>query len=167
MTSKSFEFTAAVRGYHVYGDIWLPSINETLKCMHELGNAYDVFAIKCMKGNRIVGHLLREISRPTKYLLDRGAIITAIITSEHYRKSPLFQGGLEIRCLVRVTVIATVRGHLLIKRYGELVEALYTEPKDEVIVGSYLKPNVSLVNGNSRVPAKRNKDQKTKRRGEM
>ena len=46
----------------------------------------------------IVGHLPREISRPTKYLLDQGAIVTATITSGHYRKSPLFQSGLEIRC---------------------------------------------------------------------
>ena len=45
----------------------------------------------------IVGHTLREISRPIKYLLDQGANVTGTITSEHYRKSPLFQGGLEIR----------------------------------------------------------------------
>ena len=82
MRVKSFEFTAAVRGFHVYRDIWLPYINETLKCFHELGNAYDVFTVKCMKGNMIVGHLPREISRPTKCLLDRGAIVTATITSE-------------------------------------------------------------------------------------
>ena len=93
---KSFEFTATVRRFHVYRDIWLPYINETLKCLHELGNAYDVFAIKCIKGNMIVGHIPREISRPTKHLLDQGAIVTATITSEHYRKSLLFQGGLEL-----------------------------------------------------------------------
>ena len=45
----------------------------------------------------IVGHTLREISRPIKYLLDQGTNVTGTITSEHYRKSPLFQGGLEIR----------------------------------------------------------------------
>ena len=94
---KSFEFVAAVRGFHVYRDIWLPYINETVKCLHEFGNTYYVFAIKCIKGNMIVGHLPREMSRPIKYLLDRGAIVTATITSEHYRKSLLFQGGLEIR----------------------------------------------------------------------
>ena len=66
---------------------------------------------KCIKGNVIVGHLPREISRPTKYLLDRGTLVTATIMSEHYRKSLLFQGGLEIRCVIIVTMIATVRGH--------------------------------------------------------
>ena len=46
MNVKSFEFRAAARGLHVYRDICLPYIDETLKCLHELGNAYDVFAIK-------------------------------------------------------------------------------------------------------------------------
>ena len=97
MSVKSFEFTAAVRGFHVYRDIWLPYINETVKCLHEFGNTYYVFAIKCLKGNMIIGHLRREICRPIKYLLDRGTIVAATITSEDYRKSPLFQGGLEIQ----------------------------------------------------------------------
>ena len=91
---KSFEFTAAVQGFHIYQGVWLPYINEKLKRFHELGNACDVFTNKCIKKNMIVGHLPREISRPTKCLLDRGAIVTATITSEHHRKSPLFQGGL-------------------------------------------------------------------------
>ena len=70
MSVKSFEFTAVVRGFRVYRDIWLPYISETLKCLHELGNAYNVFTIKCIKRNMIVGYLPREISRLTKYLLD-------------------------------------------------------------------------------------------------
>ena len=124
MSVKSFEFTAAVRGFHVYRDIWLTYISDTLKCLHEFQNAYDVFAIKCIKGNIIVGHLLREISRPTKYLLDRGAIVTATITSTHYRKSPLFQGGLGIQCVITFTMIATVCGHLLLQRYEQFVKTL-------------------------------------------
>ena len=36
MSVKGFELTSAVRGLHVYGDIWLPYINETLKYFHEL-----------------------------------------------------------------------------------------------------------------------------------
>ena len=75
MSVKSFEFTAAVQGFRVYRDIWLPYINETLKCFHELGNACDVFTVRCMKGSMIVGHLSREISRPTKCLLGRGGLL--------------------------------------------------------------------------------------------
>ena len=65
IVDMSVKITASVREFHVYRDIWLTYINETLKCLHELGNAYYVFVIKCIKGN-----LLREIPRQTKYLLD-------------------------------------------------------------------------------------------------
>ena len=158
MNVKSFEFAAAGRGFHVYQDIWLPYINETVKCLHELGNTYYVFAIKCIKGNMIVGHLPKEISRPTKYPLDWGAIVTATITSENCEKSPLFQGGLEIRWVTTVTMIATVRGRLLLQRYEQFVKILYAEPKDKVIVGSYLKKtNLSAVQANERVRAKKKK----------
>ena len=33
--SISFEFTAAIRGYHVYQKTWQPELNETLVCIHE------------------------------------------------------------------------------------------------------------------------------------
>ena len=78
------------------------------------------------------------ISRPTKYLLDWGKLLTATITSEHYRKFLLFQGRLKIPCVITVTMIATVRGHLLLQRCEQFVKTLYAEPKDKVIVGSYL-----------------------------
>ena len=110
--------------------------------MHELGNAYVVFAIKCIKGNVIVGPLPREISRPKKYLLDRGAIVPATITSEHYRKYLLFKGGLEIRCVITAIVIAAVCGHLLLQRYEQFVKTLDAEPEDEFIVRSYLTGKV-------------------------
>ena len=106
----------------------------------------------------VAGHLPREISRPTKYLLNQGAIVTAIITSEHYWKSPLFQGELETRCVITVTMIATVRGHLLLQRYEQFVKTLYTEPRDEVIVGSYLtKTNLSVIQENDGVRTKKKK----------
>ena len=106
----------------------------------------------------IVGYLPREISRLTKYLLDQGAIVTAPITSEHYRKFPLFQGGREIRCVITVTMIATARGHLLLQRYEQFVKTLYAEPKDEVIIGSYLtKTNLSVVQANDEVRANKKK----------
>ena len=160
---KSFEFTASVRGFHVCRDICLPYINQTLKCLHELGNAYDVFAIKCIKGNMIVGHLPREISRPTKYLLDRGAIVTATITPEHYRKSPLFQDGLEIRCVITVIVIASVRRHLLPQIYEQFVKTLYAEPKDEVIVGFYFtEKNPSIVQANDGFVQRRKRTQRAR-----
>ena len=79
--SRSFEFTAAIRGYHVYQKFWQPELNETLVCIHERGNEFDAFSVKTVRAldNATVGHLPREISRPTKYLLDRGGTLKAVI----------------------------------------------------------------------------------------
>ena len=127
-TLKVTEFSAAVRGYHYYGSICFPGKEEQLDCSHDLGNVVDVFAIKtCKPDGTVVGHLPREISRAAKFFLDRGAQISAILTSTDYRRSPLVQGGLEIAC------------HLLMDRYVEIVKVNYIEPKHEVILGSSLK----------------------------
>ena len=44
--NKSFQFSAAVRGFHVFRKTWDPVTNEMLKCAHESGNEYDPFSIK-------------------------------------------------------------------------------------------------------------------------
>ena len=85
-----------------------------------------------------MGHLPREILQPTKFLLDRGVEIVAEIKSSYYRKSPLIQGRLEIRCKVSVG--------LLLDRYKELVNKLYCEEKNEVIIRNFLTsvPNENI-----------------------
>ena len=35
-------------------------------------------------------------------------------------------------------MIETVRGHLMLQKYGQFVKTLYAETKDEVIVSTYL-----------------------------
>ena len=164
--SKTFEFTSAVRGYHVFRQVWEPYLEEILSCYHKIGNDFDYFSIKTCTGDEVkVGHLPREISRPTKFLIDRGAVVKSKITSSHYRRSPLLQGGLEIQCIVSVTLPGTVKNHLLLERYRELVEKLYCQPKDEVIIGSFLTP-LPLDPLSAPIPdvcqRKRNKQQKKK-----
>ena len=145
--SRIFEFTAAVRGFHVFRKIWKPVLNQLLDCFHEQGNDFDYFSIKtCEKDNKkTVGHLPREISSPTKFLIDRGARVTAEITSSHYRKSPLLKGGL-VWCKVTVAMPGTINDHMLLDCYKELLEKLYIEPKNEIITGNFLtsaaKPNI-------------------------
>ena len=103
MSTAKKEFNAVMRGYHHYKKDWNPKPNEKLSCSHETGNPFDVFPTRaCNTEDNIIGHLLREISRETKFLLDRGADITAIPTETHYRRSSLIQGGVEITCLVKV-----------------------------------------------------------------
>ena len=132
----SYEFRAAIRGFHVYRNIWQPYEDEKLRCDFEPDNMFDMFSIKVLGGTGIVGHLPREISRPTKFLIDRGATISAKVCSINIRRSPLFQGGLEIPCLVNVSLPKTVKGRLLKDRYRTMVTELYVEPENENIVGT-------------------------------
>ena len=47
---------------------------------------------------------------------------------------------MEIACKVSVKMAGTTKNHLLMDQYFELVRSLYTEPKNEVILGSFLRP---------------------------
>ena len=137
------QFTCAMRGYHHYQREWLPDVEEILECAHEKNNLFDRYAIKTTrkKTNQIVGHLPTEISRITKFLIDRGAVVTAKLTSDHYRRSPLIQGGLEIPCLVTAKMNGySARNQMLLKKYEEMVNTLYVEPKNEEVLGSFLVP---------------------------
>jgi len=141
MPNLTWSFDTAVRGYHFYRKYWKPYLLQKLDCNHEPENAFDRFAIKMfIKENgkeKIVGHLPREISRPTKFLLARGAVMYAEISSVKYRKSPLVQGGLELSCIVFVSMPPTVLNANLISRYKSLVASLYVEPPKEAEVGSF------------------------------
>ena len=92
-----YDFDSAVRGYHYYKKYWQPEINQVLYLSHENDNHFDSFAIKmCDAQGNTRGHLPMEISRVTKFILDRGARITTTLRLTNYRRSPLVQGGLEI-----------------------------------------------------------------------
>lgn len=140
MSNKNLVFTAAVRGFHVYKTNWKPQEGESLNCIHEENNPYDVFSMKICKPdtNEIVGHLPMEISRITKFVLDRGAVCTIKIRGKHYRRSPLVQGGLEVPCDVTISMIGSVVNHLLLVKYESLLKELYIEPKEEEIAGTFL-----------------------------
>ena len=138
---KYFQFSTAVRGFYYYRKSWLPEPKQTLNSLHEEGNTFDRFAVKVFEKdkNDIVGHLPMEISQVTKFLLDRGANVSAKLTSTHYRRSPLVQGSIEIPCVVTVSMPGTVINQLLMERYKQLVETLYMEPKEEEILGTFLQ----------------------------
>ena len=138
-TEKVCTFTAAVRGFHYYRRLWRPTDSQKLFCLFEIGNSFDRFAIKTVtEEDQIVGHLPREISRVTKFLLDRGAKIYLTLCSTNYRRSPLVQGGLEIACKIVVKMPGTVKNHMIVDRYKNLVEERYTEPQNETMMGSFL-----------------------------
>ena len=114
-----------------------------------------MFAIwTCRKDcEKTVGYLLREISRTAKYLIDRGAKLTAKLSSIHYTRSPLFQGGLDIPCKVTVTIPASIKGHFLMQRYEKMVRELYCKPKNETIMVSFIE----VINVDFDIPPKNKK----------
>ena len=92
-----------------------------------------------------MGHLPLEISRFTKFLLDRGATINATLSSTHYRRSPQVGVGLEIPCVVNAKLIGTKKYKLILAKYLEMVQTHYTEPSsdEDVIMGSFLAMSVN------------------------
>ena len=82
-----------------------------------------------------MGHLPEDISRVTKYFLNRGILTHCKLTSRHYRRTPLVQGGLEIKCEMVINSRTTVLQSRLTARYLELIQNLYTEPAEERMMG--------------------------------
>ena len=144
MFVELFQFQCAVRGFHYYKRSWQPRVEEVLGCAHEPNNPYDYFAIKTYKqeNEAIVGHLPMEISRPTKFLLQRGTLIEATLCSTLYRRSPLVQGGLEIPCKVTIRMPDTIKNRNLIGKYKEMIELLYIEPDSSSTLGSFLYADI-------------------------
>ena len=121
---------------------------KNLKCPHDKNNPFGNFAIKTMDNN---GHLPLELSRITKFLIDRGAKVEAQLSSTNYRRSPLIQGGLEISCDIIVTMPGTIDNQLILEKYKKLVCGKYAEPKEEVIIGSFLERDVIAQTGPSTI----------------
>ena len=69
--------------------------------------------------------------------MDRGVNVNAILLSTDYRRSVLVQGGLEIKCTIRVEMIGTAVNQQIMNKYLELVKENYSEPEDELIQGSF------------------------------
>ena len=145
-------FSAAVRGSHLYRRAWVPTESEKLKCAHDKNKPFDDFAIKTMHNSgQAVGHLPIEFTRITKFLIDRGAEVEAQLSSINYGRSPLIQGGLEISCDVTATMPETIDHRLILEKYKKLVCEKYAEPKEEVIIGSFLEPNIIAHIGRSTI----------------
>ena len=141
MAFTTLELPAAVRGYHVYRASWQPRENDVLQCYHERGNSWDSFAIKTCKRNSeiAVGHLPMELSKLSKFLIDRGALVEAELSSTNYRRSPLVQGGLEIPCIIRIKMLSTRKNKELLARYKKIYDENYSKA-EELVMGSFLAP---------------------------
>ena len=47
---KSFELTSMVRGFHIYKEIWSPSLDDRLVCVQDSSNRYDPFVVAGWSG---------------------------------------------------------------------------------------------------------------------
>lgn len=102
MSDKIYEIASSVRGYHVYRTNWLPFIGECLSTALEYNNPADKFAVAVCKGDVIVGHVPREMSKVVHFFVKHGGSANIIITDGHYKHSSV-AGGLEIECFFRFT----------------------------------------------------------------
>ena len=134
MADVRCSFSCGIRGYHEYRTRWVPVLNEVLEVKHESRNCHDRYAIAVMKHlpgtlvASVVGHLPREISRCTYFIIIHGAKVSCKVMDVHHRRSPLVQGGLEIPCQVILEMEMTDKNSLAIAEYKRLVSEQYQEP---------------------------------------
>ena len=149
---------ATVRGFHVYKAIWEPKDSEVLAWSHEENNPHDPFAIKTcqLDSGKIVGHLPMELSRISKFILDRGAKIDVKLPETHYRCSPLVQGGLEIPCDLVIRMPNTMKSAESLKKYLKLFQNCYEEPQE--ILGTFSSKSVGNIRGNEKNNSLRRKE---------
>ena len=103
-----------MRRYHVYQDIWKPSIGETLVGKQDFDNPMDIHAVKVVEGNETVGHLPHDFSRIAWYFLARSAEISVEVCRGHCKQ---VCGGMEIPCQLESTCSKKLR----MKRLKELL----------------------------------------------
>ena len=69
-----------------------------------------------------------------KFFVDSGAIVSAQLTSENYRRSPIAQGGMKSH-----KISSTCINILLMEKYKQLMQQLYIEPKNEKHLDHFCK----------------------------
>ena len=133
-TSLNFKFLCGLRRFHVYSDKWKPRIEERISIAHEKRNIHDINAMagkKTLPGTlapSIIGHLPKEISRYTRYIIEHGAQVCAFVISTTHRISPLIQGGLAIPIRVEIKLRYDEVNDSNLKKYKQLIEENYREP---------------------------------------
>ena len=131
----TYSFLCGIRGFRVYKEVWRLILRDRLNPSHERKNLHDryaaIAAYKRLPGrlaDSIIGHLPREISRPTRFFLLREGFVFGEVINTTHKRSPLVQRGLEIPVKVVIELEATAKNRLIIDKHKELVLANYKEP---------------------------------------
>ena len=109
--------STAVRGYHVYKDIWSPTTGDEFVCKHEENNSHDAYAMGAYCNDKLVGHLPRELSRYIYFFLLHDGKISGNVTGRRQHCSQA--GGMEIPCMLHLT-----GSKRIINRIKQLIKAL-------------------------------------------
>ena len=77
---ESFQMEYCARCYHVYKDPWEAVVGEELECQREHTNPSDGYAVAVKKGETVVGHLPRRLSRIYALFVRRGESVNYRLT---------------------------------------------------------------------------------------
>ena len=131
ISTSHFAFPCGLRGFHVYKELWNPKLNEKLETIHEENNPHDRYAVAAIRKTVsrlrpvVVGHLPREISRFTRFIILHGATVKVKVSDTKHRRSPLIQGGLEIPVEVEVQMENSSENQQALSKYQTLVAENY------------------------------------------
>ena len=96
----AFQLTVrtAIRGYHIYKDVWTPTIGEAFLCQQERDNDKDRYAVAVYKeeGSGVLGHLPMKISCVASLFLQPDGSISGEVTGN--RRYCRERGGMEVPC---------------------------------------------------------------------
>ena len=95
---STISITSCVRGYHIYKDRWIPTLDKELTCQRECGNTEDPYAVAVLKDDVVVGHIPRKISTMCSMFLRRRGTIMCTVTGHKRYSADLVQGGMEVPC---------------------------------------------------------------------
>ena len=101
------EINSHITGYHVYKNMWVPVLGETLRAMMEPNNIEDDYAVCVKKNELVVGHLERghsgRFAQTIFFFLraDSTARCDAIITGPPINLGDML--GQKVPCLLRIT----------------------------------------------------------------
>ena len=104
MAAFQFTLKTAIRGYHVYKDVWTPTIGDEFDCRQEPNNVEDRYAVGVYgdsESSDVLGHLPREISQVSYFFLKHDGSITGKVTGK--RRYCRQRGGMEIPCELTYT----------------------------------------------------------------
>ena len=97
----------------------LVSHNRKKACWLPWGNnTFDAFAIKSYKEDS-------QVVVNSKIYVRQGSKMSAVLTSNHYQRSPLVQGSMAIVCKVAVEMSLTLKNTQHLDRLIELVKSVY------------------------------------------